>query len=147
MPIKWQPFKGQEGPAQLPDVFDEEGPMMPFPPIYQTEEPAMDVYQDKKNLYLEVFLGGIKPENIEVFIKNNILTIQGKSEVKEETKEKDYLRKEIKKGSFRRIVKLPVDVQDKKASAEVVNGLLKITMPKASETDSKASKVPIKIRK
>ena len=107
----------------------------------------MDVYQDKKNLYLEVFLGGIKPENIEVFIKNNILTIQGKSEVKEEIKGKDYLRKEIKKGSFRRIVKLPVDVQDKKASAEVVNGLLKITMPKTSKTDSKASKVPIRIRK
>jgi len=145
MPIKWQPFKGQGGFPQLPDTFDEDA-LMPFSPMRRTEEPTMDIYQDKNNLYLEISLGGMKPENIEVSIKNNILTIQGKSETKEEIKEKNYLRKEINRGSFRRIVKLPVDIQEKKASGEVVKGLLKIIMPKESKTASKANKVPIKIR-
>ena len=143
MPIKWQPFEEKEDPTQLPDVFDG---LMPFPPLHQIEEPAMDIYQDKNNLYLEMSLGGIKPENIEVNIENNVLTIQGKSETRTKIKEEDYLRKEIKKGAFRRIVRLPVEVQEKKAFAETVNGLLKITMPKAPKGVSKASKVPIRIK-
>lgn len=152
MPIKWQPFKnfggpmGPVGPEELPDLFGENGGGMPFPSMGQIEEPALDIYQDKNNLYLEVSLGGMKPENIEISIKNNILTIQGKSEVKEEIKEKNYLRKEINRGAFRRVIKLPVDVQEKKASAEAVNGLLKITMPKAPKGVSKVNKVPIKIK-
>lgn len=146
MPIKWQPFKGQEGPAELPNIFGEEG-IVPFlPPMSQTEEPAIDIYQDKKNLYLEMSLGGIKPENIDISIEDNVLIVQGKSEIKEKIKEKNYLRKEIRKGSFRRIIKLPVQVYKKKASAEIVEGLLKITMPKAPKGISKAIKVPIKIR-
>lgn len=145
MPIKWQPFKGQGGFPQLPDMLDGDTPA-PFPPMLRAEEPTMDIYQDKNNLYLEISLSGIKPENVDVSIKNNILTIQGKSEIKEEIKEKNYLRKEISRGSFRRIVKLPVDVQEKKASGEIVNGLLKITMPKESKGVSKVSKVPIKIK-
>lgn len=161
MPIKWQPFKnfggpggpvgqggpiGPVGPEEFPDLFGENGGGMPFLPMNQIEEPALDIYQDKNNLYLEISLGGMKPENIEISIKNNILTIQGKSEVKEEIKEKNYLRKEINRGAFRRVIKLPIDVQEKKASAEASSGLLKITMPKKSKTDLKASKVPIKIK-
>ena len=157
MPIKWQPFRNFErklpdsgqypGPMELPEMFGEDG-MMPFlPPMpFQVEEPSVDIYQDKNNLYLEVSLGGMKPENINISIENNILIIQGKSETKEEIKEKDYLRKEIKKGAFRRMIKLPVHILEKKASAEVAGGLLKITMPKASKAVSKASRVPIKIR-
>ena len=83
-----------------------------------TEEPAIDIYQDKTNLYIEVSLGVIKPENMEVSIEDNMLIIQGKVEEGKQIKEKDYLRKEIKKGSFRRIVKLPVEVKGGQAKAE-----------------------------
>jgi len=146
MPIKWQPFKDFGGAADLGE--DGGMPFLPqMPQMPQMEEPAVDIYQDKKNLYLEVSLGGMKPKNVEVSIENNVLIIQGKSEEKEEIKEKDYLRKEIKKGSFRRMIKLPVQVMEKKASAEVVEGLLKIVMPKAPKGVFKASRVPIKIKK
>ena len=145
MPIKWQPFKELERPSHLPDIFGEDE-WVPFVPTFRPDEPAIDIYQDKNNLYLEIPLVGIKPENVEVSIENNVLTVQGKIEEKKQVKEKDYLRKEIRRGSFRRMIKLPVEVKEGKAAAESLGGILKITIPKAVKAGSKTKRVPIKIR-
>jgi len=104
------------------------------------------IYQDKDNLYVEIPLVGVKPENVEVSIEDNILTISGKSEDKKEIKEKDYIRKEIRQGEFRRVIKLPVEVKEDKAAAETVSGLLKITIPKTNKTISKGKRIPIKVK-
>jgi HSP20 family protein len=145
MPIKWRPFRELERPFQLPDVFEEDE-WVPFVPTFRAEEPAVDIYQDKNNLYIEVPLAGIQPKDVEISIEDNILTIQGKTEETKEIKEKDYLRKEIRRGSFRRVIKLPVEVKGNKASAESSGGILKITIPKVAKTGPKAKRVPIKIR-
>ncbi len=145
MPIKWQPFKDLERPSHLPEEFEEDE-WVPFVPTFRAEEPAVDIYQDKNNLYVEMSLAGIDPKNIQVSVDNNVLTIQGKSEEKKETKEKDYLRKEIRKGSFRRTIKLPVEVKGNKATAESNEGMIKITIPKASKTTAPSKSIPIKIK-
>jgi len=145
MPIKWQPFKGIERPSRLPDIFEEDE-WMPFIPAFRKDEPAVDIYQDKNNLYVELPLIGIKPKDVRISIENNILNVSGESQEKKEIKSKDYLRKEIRRGSFRKVVKLPIDVRSGKASAETTEGILKITIPKSSQGASKATKVPIKIK-
>jgi len=145
MPIKWQPFKEMERPAHLPDIFEEDE-WMPFIPAFRKDEPAIDIYQDKNNLYVELPLIGVKPKDVQISIENNILNIQGKTKEEKEVKKKDYLRKEIRQGSFRKAVKLPVNVQNSKASAETTDGILKITIPKSNKGASKATKVPIKIK-
>lgn len=148
MPINWQPFKEfkeLERPDHFPGALREDG-WSPFMPSLRPEEPAVDIYQDKNNLYIEVSLAGMKPENVEISIEDNILVIHGKTDEKKETKEKDYLRKEIKKGSFHRMIKLPLDVNGDKATAESFEGVLKITVPKIAKTISGAKKVPIKIK-
>jgi len=145
MPIKWQPFKGIERPSRLPDIFEEDE-WMPFIPAFRKDEPAVDIYQDKNNLYVELPLIGIKPKDVRISIENNILNVSGESQEKKEIKSKDYLRKEIRRGSFRKVVKLPIDVRSGKASAETTEGILKITIPKSSRGASKATKVPIKIK-
>ena len=145
MPIKWQPFKGIERPSRLPDIFEEDE-WMPFIPAFRKDEPAVDIYQDKNNLYVELPLIGIKPKDVQISIENNILNVSGESQEKKEIKSKDYLRKEIRRGSFRKVVKLPIDVRSGKASAETTEGILKITIPKSSRGASKATKVPIKIK-
>lgn len=146
MPIKWRPFKELEKRSHLlPDIFDEED-WVPFVPTFRIEEPAVDIYQDKNNLYLEMPLAGINPKDVQISIDDNILTIQGKTQEKSEIKEKDYLRKEIRKGSFRRVIKLPVQVKWKKATAESMNGMLKITIPKAVKTSLSSKRIPIKIK-
>jgi len=145
MPIKWQPFKDLERPSHPPEEFEEDE-WVPFVPTFRAEEPAVDIYQDKSNLYVEMPLAGIDPKNIQISIDDNVLTIQGKSEEKKETKEKDYLRKEIRKGSFRRTIKLPVEVKGDKAAAESEAGIIKITIPKAAKTASPSKNIPIKIK-
>ena len=147
MPIKWRQFKELERPSHLPmpDGFEGEE-WVPFVPTFRAEEPAVDIYQDRNNLYVEIPLAGIRPEDMEISIEDNILTIQGKTQEEKETKQKDYLRKEIRKGSFRRVIKLPVEVKEGKAAAETVNNVLKVTIPKIAKAIPKTKRIPIKIR-
>jgi len=145
--IKWQPFRAPRLPSNDLDRFlEEEEEWVPFVPTYKIEEPAMDIYQDKENLFVEMPLAGIKPENVEISIKDNVLTVEGKTEEKKEEKEKDYLRKEIRRGAFRRMVKLPVAVKEDKAKAESEMGVLKISIPKAAKSSLLLKKIPIKIK-
>ena len=152
MPIKWRQFKESEKPfrfPQMPPVMPNEEEWSPFMPGLKpdiTEDPAVDIYQDKNNLYVEFPLIGIKPENVDISIEDNILTIQGQGEEKKEIKKEDYLQKEIRKGSFRRVIKLPVDVISGKATAESVGNILKITIPKAAKAIPKSKRIPIKIK-
>ena len=134
----------------MPDRFSDQDDnwlqFMPTFPNFRHEEPAIDIYQDKNNIYLEVSIVGVNPENIEISIDENVLTIQGKAEEKKEIKQENYLRKEIRKGSFRRVIKLPIEVKGDKAVAETSSGLLKITIPKTAKAVSKAKRIPIKIQ-
>jgi len=73
-----------------------------------------------------------------------VLKVSGKMEEKKEEKEKGYWRKEIRKGSFERMVRLPVAVKESAVEASYENGVLKITMPKAEAKPS--SKVKIRVK-
>jgi len=146
MPIKWRQFRDLEK-QMLPDNLDEGEEWVPFVPAFRMNEPAVDIYQDKNNLYVEIPLSGAKPENINISIEENILTIQGKSEEKKQIKEKDYFRKETRSGAFQRSVRLPLTVKANQAKAEVENGVLKITIPKAGKSASQTKRIPIKIKK
>ena len=119
---------------------------VPFAPHFRAEEPAIDIYQDKNNLYVEIPLIGINPKDIKISIEDNILTIQGKIEEKKQIKDQDYLRKEIRRGSFRRSVKLPVQVKENKAKAESTGNILKITIPKIAKSVSKNKGIPIQVK-
>ena len=152
MPIKWKPFRELEKPFRSPDFFEDEengrdgSDWIPFVPTFRADEPAMDVYQDKKNLYIELPLGSVAPENIEVYVEDGILTVKGSTEDKKEIQEKDFFRKEISRGGFQRSIKLPVEVKDDKSVAETEKGMLKITIPKSEKSASKSKKIPVKVK-
>jgi HSP20 family protein len=103
--------------------------------------PAVDMYEDKDNIVIETQLGGIDPEKVDVSIENNVLTIKGESEKKSEVEDKNYYRKEIRRGSFYRSIPLPTKVDGDKAQAVNEDGMLKITVPKASEVKPKTIKI------
>jgi HSP20 family protein len=106
--------------------------------------PAIDMYEDKDNVIVETQLGGIDPEKVDISIENNVLTIKGESEKKSEVEDKNYYRKEIRRGSFYRSIPLPTKVDGDKASAESGEGILKITVPKAAEVKPKTIKIQAK---
>jgi Molecular chaperone (small heat shock protein) len=103
--------------------------------------PAVDVYEDKNNIIIETQLAGINPDDVTISIENDNLIIKGQSEKKSEIDEKNYYRKEIRRGSFFRSVSLPAKVLGDDAKAVAEDGVLKITIPKATETKAKTIKI------
>lgn len=103
--------------------------------------PAVDVYEDKNDIIVETQLAGINPDDVKISIENNNLIINGESEKKSEIDEKNYYRKEIRRGSFYRSISLPSKVMGDDAKAVAEDGVLKITIPKAAETKAKTIKI------
>ncbi|MFZ2310836.1 MAG: Hsp20/alpha crystallin family protein [Patescibacteria group bacterium] len=103
--------------------------------------PAVDVYEDKNNIIVETQLAGIDPNDVNISIEHDTLYIKGESEKKSEVDEKNYYRKEIRRGSFYRSILLPTQVSGDDAKAVTEGGVLKITIPKASKTEPKKIKI------
>ena len=106
--------------------------------------PALDMYEDKDNIIVETQLAGIDPEKVDISIENNVLCIKGESEKTSEVDDKNYYRKEIRRGSFYRSIPLPTKVDGDQASAVNEDGILKISIPKAPELKPKTIKITSK---
>ncbi|PID52551.1 MAG: molecular chaperone [Candidatus Moraniibacteriota bacterium] len=111
----------------------------------QNFAPAIDIYQDNDDLIVETSLPGIDPENVDISVENDVLTMSGETKDKKEIKREDFYRKEIREGSFSRSVILPVAVKGSEAQAEYDNGVLKVVLPKAE--DAKPKKISVNIKK
>ena len=134
--IKWTPMW---------DPFEEMERSLDFPAGrgMRAFVPAMDVYQDKDNVYVETALAGVDPDKVEIAIENDILTIKGSTERKSEVEDKAYYRKEVQSGSFYRSVVMPTHVVGDDAKAEFTDGILKISIPKAEEAKPKTIKIKV----
>lgn len=139
--IKWSPFLSD-------NYFDDMDKMISeFMPISRGNKgfmPAVDMYEDNDNVVVETQLAGIDLEKIDIFIENDVLCIKGEGEKKTEVEEKNYYRKEIRRGNFYRSIPLPTRVDGDKASAVAEEGILKIYIPKASEAKPKSIKIKTK---
>ncbi|MBI5913247.1 Hsp20/alpha crystallin family protein [Candidatus Azambacteria bacterium] len=136
--IPWKPF------GDLDRFFGEDEWMAPMFPRMTINQPAMDVYETEKDVVAELNLPNIDPSKINVTVEDNTLRVSGSMEEKKEEKKKDYWRKEIRKGSFERMVRLPVAVKKDKVEATYEKGVLKVVMPKAVETKKESTKVKVK---
>lgn len=118
-----------------------------FPFTQQKFAPEIDMYQDHDNLIVETSVPGIDPNNVDISVENDVLTISGNMNEKKEVKNEDYYRKEIRQGSFSRSIILPIIVKGSEATAECDNGVLQITLPKAEDAKPKKIAVNIKEKK
>ncbi len=106
--------------------------------------PAVDIYQKKDDVIVEMEVPGIATDKVEVSVENNVLTVSGHRESKKEVERADYYRKEMSYGSFSRSVTLPTKVKGDKAEAKFEKGVLTVTLPKAE--DVKPRKIEVKIK-
>ncbi|MFA5106853.1 MAG: Hsp20/alpha crystallin family protein [Patescibacteria group bacterium] len=135
--IRWRPL--------LEPGDDMERWLEEFTPFHRGAfVPAIDVYQTKDAVVVETTLAGVRPEDVNISIENDIMTIEGSMEKKSEVEDKEYYRKEIRSGSFHRSVALPAAVKGDKAQAVYDNGVLKITVPKEERVKPKTVKVQVK---
>jgi len=115
-----------------------------FPKFFgQMETPRVDLYEKEGRVIAEVAVPGMKPEEINVEIEDNVLKIEGKKEEKKEEEKRGYYRKEISTGFFRRIIPLPTEVKKDNVQASLEEGILKIVMEKATKEKTKGIKIKV----
>ena len=108
---------------------------------YEEGQLSIDVYQTPENIVVKSTIAGVDPEDIDISINNDMLTIRGKRESKETIKEDDYLYRECYWGSFSRSIILPVEVKANGIEATLENGVLTIILPKSKTTKQISVKV------
>lgn len=136
--IKWDPFK------EIDRFFDDRF-LQPFSSFSKLGlDLAVDVYEEKNNVVAKMSLPGIKSDELDISLADDMLTVSGKREEEKEVDKKDYHSKEIRRGAFSRTVSLPKSVDATKAEAKYEDGELVVTMPIMPGAKDKVVKVQIK---
>jgi HSP20 family protein len=105
---------------------------------------SIDVYQTAKDIVVKSTIAGVRSEDIDISINNDMLTIRGKRHMDKQIPDDNYLYRECYWGSFSRSIILPVEVQQEKIDASLENGVLTVTLPKARVTKQISIKVKSK---
>ena len=103
---------------------------------------AIDVYQTPDEILIEAPIAGVNPDDLDVDITNDSVTVRGRREKTLRVKEEDYFYQECYWGKFSRSIILPQEVDAEKAEASLKNGVLTVRLPKL--TRQKAKKVKVK---
>ena len=91
---------------------------------------SVDVYQTPGEIVVQTMVAGVKPEDLQINISRDTLTIKGKREEARTINEDNYFAKELYWGTFSRTILLPQEVDPEEAEAIERHGLLVIKMPK-----------------
>lgn len=123
-----------------PRLLDWNAPMETF----EKSLPKVDIIDHDKEIEVQAALPGVKKEDVDISIHNQLLTIKAshKTEKQEKKDEGRYFRREISSGEFQRTVALPDSVDSENVKASFENGILKVLIPKCAE--SKCKKIEIK---
>lgn len=103
--------------------------------------PAMDIVEKDKEVAIKAELPGCKPDDIDISVNGNILTISGEKKEEKEDKDKGYYYAECSYGTFKRDINLPSDVDADKVDANYKDGILNVTIPKSEKAQTKKIKV------
>lgn len=103
--------------------------------------PPLNVSEDSEKLYVSSELPGIEPDDIEIHVEGDTLTLRGERKLPEAGEGVNYHRREREGGRFRRIVTLPVRIDPDGVEAAFKNGVLNIVLPKAAEARARQIKV------
>jgi len=102
---------------------------------------TIDVYQTDTDIVIKSTIAGVNPEDIDVSITNDMVTIRGKRTKDESVSAENYYYQELYWGGFSRSVILPVEVDTDKAKASIKNGILTVKLPKSEKIKTKKIKV------
>lgn len=112
-----------------------------FKDDFEEGQLLIDVYQTEEYLIIKSTIAGVRPEDIDISINNDMLTIRGKRQTQEEITEENYIYKECYWGSFSRSIILPVNVKTDKVQAYLENGVLIIKLKREKQKKKTLIKV------
>lgn len=125
-----------------PKMTEEKAVIADWAPNETEGQLSIDVYQTPADIVIKSTIAGVKPENLDIAITNDMVTIRGRREADEELGKDDYFYQECYWGPFSRSIILPIDVQTDKSLATLKNGVLTIKLPKSEKIKTK--KIEIK---
>lgn len=102
---------------------------------------TVDLYQTPDEIILESPIAGVRPEDLDIAITSESVSIKGKREKEKRVKDEDYFYQECYWGRFARSIILPQEVDADKSEAAIKNGVLIIHLPKLNRQRSKKIKV------
>ena len=105
--------------------------------------PAVDIYETENELVIKADLPDVNPQNLDIRVENNILTIRGERKFESKVNEDNYLRIERAYGSFSRSFSLANSVKTDAIKADYQNGVLTLSLPKREEAKPKQIKVTV----
>ena len=133
--VRWEPFRDMialEG--RLNRLFQQGlGPQAWAPPV--------DIYETEKEIVLKADLPEVKPEDVDIRMENNTLTLRGERRLEKDVKDESYHRVERQYGSFSRTFALPGTVDADKIDARYENGVLRVVLPKREEARPKQIRI------
>jgi HSP20 family protein len=133
MTLVRKPFEELMALPRVVDRFFEE----PFRPgrwfLREFELPAVDVRATAEEILVEAALPGLQPEDVELTVDGDVLTIKGSFKREEAKEAPGYVYRELSRGEFSRSIVLPTPVRVPEARATFKDGILHLTLPKAAE--------------
>jgi len=136
--------RGKDESKTMPSSkkMEEESKSADWTPNETEGQLSIDVFQTPADIVIKSTIAGVKPENLDIAITNDMVTIRGRRESDQDLSKDDYFYQECYWGPFSRSIILPVDVQTDKSLATLKNGVLTIKLPKSEKTKTK--KIEIK---
>jgi HSP20 family protein len=111
-------------------------------PFVSRVYPALNLTDDGNNFYIRAELPGVNPESLDISVVEGQLMLRGERKIEPEEQHAGYHRRERESGFFRRTIALPSRVDPGKVSADMKNGVLTVTLPRAEE--AKPRKISVK---
>ncbi|MER3395499.1 MAG: hypothetical protein C4318_06300 [Acidimicrobiia bacterium] len=105
--------------------------------------PRVDVFEEGEELVVRAEVPGVSKDDIEVTVKDGVLSLHAESKKEEEKKERGYYRREMQYGAFTRQLALPVEVDEESAQATYKDGVLEIRLHKAVPEKAGARKIEV----
>jgi HSP20 family protein len=140
---RWDSFRGVSPDSQLNRLFTDFFGRATQEQNLTTWAPAVDIYEGQNELVVKADLPDVKPEELDIRVENNILTIRGERKFEKKVDEKDYLRVERAYGSFARSFSLANTVNTDAIKADYKDGVLTLSVPKREEAKPKQIKVNV----
>lgn len=103
----------------------------------------INAYRKGDDFMVECSLPGVKKDDVDIRIENDILTIRGEVREKEEIKEEHYHLREIRQGIIQRSLRLPFEVETEKVQASFRDGMLSVTLHQSEKAKTRGVKVPV----
>src|SRR2546430_548932 len=141
---RWEPSRGattlqEQLNRVLGDMLERAGDESNLTPW----APAVDIFETEHQLVVKADLPDVNPQDLDIRVENNILTIRGERKFENEVNEENYLRVERSYGSFSRSFSLANSVKSDAIKADYQNGVLTLSIPKREEAKPKQIKVNV----